>query len=231
VIARSTDLGQTFTNTEVGRVYDDRDCYPTWAGSQTLSGEHFRLNSYPALSVDPTSGALAVVWADDQGGGSCGTGAASFTGTTAAKVKLVTSNGTGFTAPQVVSGGDVVFPSVAVRAGKIAVSYYTRALADNTAVCHVVTGNAPGTPPATSGTNVCLDYAARTSTDGFAVETRLTSQSSNPYVEFADGGFIGDYTQIAYGSDGVAHPTWTDFRGRPGTNAANQDVYTARFSR
>jgi hypothetical protein len=232
VIARSTDLGQTFTNTEVGRVYDDLDCYPSFAGSPTLSGEHFRLNGYPSFSIDPTNGRLAVVWADDQGAGSCGTGAASFTGTTAAKVKLVTSsNGTSFSTPSVVSGGDVAFPAVAAFGGKIAVSYYTRALADNTAVCHAVTGNAPGTPPAMSATNVCLDYAARSSTDGFALETRLTSQSSNPYVQFADGGFIGDYTQIAYGADGVAHPTWTDFRGRPGTNGANQDVYTARFSR
>ena len=231
VVARSTDLGQTFTNVEVGRVYDDLDCYPTFAGSPTLSGEHFRLNSYPSISIDPGTGGIAIVWADDQGGGSCGTGASSFTGTTAAKLKLVTSNGTGFAAPRIISSGDVVFPSVAASGGKIAVSYYTRALADNNAVCHAVTGNAPGTPPATSATNVCLDYAARSSTDNFASETRLTSKSSNPYVQFADGSFIGDYTQIAYGSDGVAHPTWTDFRGRPGTNTANQDVYTARFSR
>src|SRR5262249_21598503 len=28
VVARSTDGGKTFTNTEVGRVYDDNGCYP-----------------------------------------------------------------------------------------------------------------------------------------------------------------------------------------------------------
>jgi hypothetical protein len=28
--------------------------------------------------------------------------------------------------------------------------------------------------------------------------------------------FIGDYTAVAMGSDGVAHPRWTDFRGNPG---------------
>jgi hypothetical protein len=232
VVARSTDLGQTFTNTEVGRVYDDRDCYPTWAGRQTLTGEHFRLNSYPSVSIDPTNGHLAIAWADDQGAGNCGSGAASFTGTTAAKVKLVTSsNGTSFTAPQIVSGGDVVFPAVAASGGKIAVSYYTRAFSPTTDVCRAVTGALPGAPPVLGPGPVCLDYAARSSTDGFATETRLTSESSNPYVQFADGSFIGDYTQSAYGTDGVAHPTWTDFRGRPGTDAANQDVYTARFSR
>ncbi len=40
------------------------------------------------------------------------------------------------------------------------------------------------------------------------------------------GVFIGDYTAIAMGSDGVIHPCWTDFRGRPGGNTPNQDAYT-----
>ena len=77
--------------------------------------------------------------------------------------------------------------------------------------------------------STCLDYAARVSTDGFATERRLTSEASNPHVEFADGAFIGDYTQIVIGSNGVAHAAWTDFRGRPGITAANQDVYVASF--
>src|SRR5439155_3618846 len=85
VVARSTDGGATFTNVEVGRVYDDFDCYPVFAGRQTLSGEHFRLNSYPSFGVDPVTGRLAVVWADDQGAGNCGSGAAAFVGTTAAQ--------------------------------------------------------------------------------------------------------------------------------------------------
>lgn len=41
--------------------------------------------------------------------------------------------------------------------------------------------------------------------------------------------FIGDYSQVAVGSDGVAHAAWTDFRGRPGVTSANQDVYTSAF--
>ena len=35
---------------------------------------HFRLNSFPSISVDPTNGHVAGVWADDEGSGSCGTG-------------------------------------------------------------------------------------------------------------------------------------------------------------
>ncbi|TML24536.1 MAG: exo-alpha-sialidase [Actinobacteria bacterium] len=234
VIARSTDDGQTFTNTEVGRVYDDVDCYPTF-GSQTLTGEHFRLNSYPSFSIDPTNGKLAIAWADDRGAGNCGSGSSSFVGTTNAKLVLVTSsNGTSFSAPQVISDGDVVFPGVAANMGKIAVSYYTRAYgaAHNPSLCNLVTGSGSATEGVPSTIDVCLDYAARTSSNNYGTETRLTTEGSNPYVEFANGSFIGDYSQIAFGSNGKAHPVWTDFRGNPnsGGTRANQDVYTTIYT-
>ena len=235
IVARSTDLGQHFTQTTVGRVYDDYDCYPTYGGRQTLTGEHFRLNSYPSISVDPTNGHVAVTWADDRGAGNCGTGAPSFVGTTNAKTVLVTSNnGVTYTSPTVISGGDTVFPSVSANNGTTVVSYYTRAYSPATLRCTAVTGNAPNTPPANGGIPVCLDYAARSSSDGYGTELKLTTESSNPYIQFANGAFIGDYTQIALGSDGVAHPVWTDFRGNPnpgpGGTKANQDAYTQSFT-
>jgi len=232
VVARSTDGGMSFSNVEIGRVFDDLDCYPIFAGRQTLTGEHFRLNSYPSFSVDPLTGELAVVWADNQGSGTCGTGGASFTGTTAAQVKLVSGPWGSLSAPATItSGADKVFPAVAARGGVIAVSYYTRDFAGthDPATCNVTTGStAPGIHPTVVSSSVCLDYASSSSTSGFA-ETRLTTEGSNPYVQFADGSFIGDYSAIALGSDGVAHPVWTDFRGRPGVTAANQDIYTQAF--
>jgi len=42
--------------------------------------------------------------------------------------------------------------------------------------------------------------------------------------------FIGDYTDMDIGVDLKIHPSWTDFRGRPGTTAPNQDVYTQSIS-
>ena len=235
VIARSTDDGQSFTNVEVGRVYDDVDCYPVFGGRQTLTGEHFRLNSYPAFSVDPVTGRLAVGWADDQGAGNCGTGQASFTGTTSAQVKVVTGAWGALGAPTRVTkgSGDKVFPGVSIRAGKVAVSYYTRdyVASHDPATCNVaLLSTDPGIQAGPVPNSVCLDYAARVSTDGYASERRLTSQGSNPYIEFADGSFIGDYSQVAIGSNGVAHAAWTDFRGRPGVTSANQDVYVGSFS-
>jgi hypothetical protein len=234
VIARSTDGGQTFANVEVGRVFDDLDCYPVFGGRQTLSDEHFRLNSYPSFSVDPVTGRLAVVWADDQGAGNCGSGATSFVGTTSAQVKLVTGAWGALSRPMRITpgAGDKVFPAVAAWRGRIAVSYYTRdyAATHNPAVCKVaIVSDAPGVQIGPVPNSVCLDYAARVSDDGFASERRLTSEGSNPYIEFANGSFIGDYTQVAIGRNGVAHAAWTDFRGRPGVTTANQDVYVASF--
>ena len=49
---------------------------------------HFRLNSYPSMSVDPVSGVISLAWADQQGSGTCGHGGSSFTGTTSNQVKL-----------------------------------------------------------------------------------------------------------------------------------------------
>jgi hypothetical protein len=232
VLARSTNDGLTWTNVELGRVYDDYDCYPVYADRQTLTNQHFRLNSYPSMSIDPTNGRIAIAWADDQGVGTCGTGGSSFAGTTAARVKLVSGTWGSFSAPAFVTpaGTDTVFPAVAAAGGRIVVSYYVADTASANSACHVkipdsATGPGPFWEP--SATSVCLAYAARVSTDGFAAERLLTSEPSNPYVQFANGSFIGDYSQAAMGTDGRAHAAWTDFRGRPGTNAPNQDVYVA----
>jgi hypothetical protein len=236
VVARSTDDGAHFTNVEVGRVFDDLDCYPIFGGRQTLTDEHFRLNGFPAFSIDPISGRLAIAWTDDQGAGTCGNGGTSFTGTTSAQVKLVTGAWGALSAPVTVTTGaaDKVFPGVAARNNTVTVTYYTRdyAATHNPATCNFkIPDNAPPgvvsvVPTANS---VCLDYAARSSTTGFATQLRLTSEGSNPFVQFADGAFIGDYSQAAVGSNGVVHTAWTDFRGRPGVTSANQDVYVANF--
>ena len=239
VIARSTDDGMTFQTKELARVYDDNDCYPIFAGRQTLSDMHFRLNSYPSMSVDPVTGEISVAWTDQQGSGSCGTGHASFTGTTSNQVKLVHAQWAALSSATPVvhvttTAPDKVFPAVASRNGKITVTYYTRDYAIGSAapVCHVRTNDARGAnvTPSPSANSVCLDYAAKSSADGFGAQVRLSTESSNPFVQFADGGFIGDYSQVALGSNGVAHAAWTDFRGKPGVTPANQDVMIQSYT-
>lgn len=244
VVARSTDGGRTFVNRQVARVFDDLDCYPLQLpgaqGRQTLTNEQFRINSFPSMSIDPTNGRLAIVWADNQGAGTCGTGGSSFSGVTSNQVKLVTStDGVSWTAPRTITTGavDKVYPSVGANAGRIVVGYYTRGYspiptnADRTcgiAELDTTTGNVVlPTDPVRRNAAVCLDWAARSSSDDFAAETRVSRQSSNPYILFA-GSFIGDYTGTAVGADGKAVTVWTDFRGNPGLTPANQDVVVAR---
>ena len=239
VLARSTDNGRTFQTVELARVYDDFDCYPIYDGSQTLSDMHFRINSYPSMSIDPVSSAIAIVWTDNQGSGSCGTGASSFSGTTANRVKLVTG-----TWPAIASAGttaltaspsDTVFPSVAAANGNIAVSYYTRdyAVASSAAICHLRTNSDPALiDPETSVNSVCMDYAGRfkVGSGPFGAQRRLSTESSNPFIQFANGSFIGDYSQVAIAPLGnKAYAAWTDFRGKPGTTPANQDVLVQSF--
>jgi hypothetical protein len=240
VVARSTDGGKTFTNTEVGRVYDDVGCYPTNVaqGRARLSFEQFRVSSFPSLAIDPSTGGLAIAWSDDQNNAGCASGAASFSGLTDNQVKLVTSaDGKTWTAPQqITSGADKVYPAVGANAGRTVVGYYSRDFSpvptatDHTCQRGFLSDQDPGYP--TSATTpvhytdlapVCLDYAFSSSSDNFASETRVTSQSSNPYLQFS-GSFIGDYTGVAVDASGGVHTAWTDDRGLPGTTTPNQDT-------
>jgi hypothetical protein len=242
IVARSTDGGKNFTNTEVARVYDDLDCYPIQQpgaqNRQTLSFEQFRINSFPSMAIDRSTGKIAIVWADNQGVGSCGTGGVVFTGgPTSNQVKLVTSvNGLNWTAPTTITPAgspDKVYPSVGANNGRIVIGYYTRefspvltALDRSCGIMELdtVTGNVvPPTDPARAAAPVCLDWAIRSSGDNFATQTRITAQSSNPYILFA-GSFIGDYTGTAVDATGSAVTVWTDNRGNPGLTDPNQDV-------
>ena len=210
-------------------------CYSAAQGRQRLSFEQFRLNGFPSLAIDPTTGHLAIAWADDQLNPGCAAGAASFSGLTNNQVKLITSaNGTTWTAPAfITSGADKVFPAVGANAGRVVVGYYTRDYSpvptstDHTCQRAYLRTTDPGYPASAphylDSAPVCLDYAFSSSSDGYASETRVSTQSSNPYIQFS-GSFIGDYTGVAVDSAGKAHTVWTDFRGNPGTTTPNQDT-------
>lgn len=243
VLARSTDGGQTFTNVEIGRAYDDIGCYPlnVAQGRARLSFEQFRINSFPSLAIDPSTGGLAITWADDQNNAGCAAGASSFSGLTNNQVKLVTSgDGITWTPPHIItSGADKVYSAIGANNGRIVVGYYTRDYSPvpNATDHSCGRGFLQTTDPTYPNSPavyidlapVCLDYAFSSSTDGYASETRVSTQSSNPYVQFS-GSFIGDYTGVAVDSSGGAHTVWTDFRGHPGlasnpaSTTPNQDT-------
>jgi hypothetical protein len=244
IVARSTDGGKSFTNTEVARVFDDVNCYPIQRPGaqdrQTLSFMQFRINSFPSMAIDPSNGRIAIVWADNEGSGNCGIDGLNFVGPTSNQVKLVTSpNGTTWSAKTVTSGNhDKVYPSVGANQGRIVVGFYTReysptANADNRRCGITELDTATGlvvapTDPDRLNAPVCLDWAIKSSSNGgvtFSDTHRVTAQSSNPYILFA-GSFIGDYTGTAIDNAGTAVTVWTDFRGNPGVakNTPNQDV-------
>lgn len=225
-VATSTDGGQTFSNAEVAVNYD----FPRNpdVGRSTLTGENFRINSFPQMTVDGQTGRLYITWADNRNGAYDSNGNSVKTN---GDVLVVTSgNGQQWTQEYTIgSAADEVYPAIAANNGRVVVSYYTRNFDPN---------------------GIKLDYAYSEATGlgnlNHTTVTRITGQSENPQVQFISigavshqvlqGSFIGDYTAVAMGSDGVAHPMWTDFRGDP--NAAptsvaydpNQDAYTQAIS-
>lgn len=217
VIAVSHDGGRTFRNTEVALDFDFP--FNNDVGNNTLTGENFRVNSFPQLALDRVTGQLWITWADDSHGQYDNGVSVKSNGDA-----FLTSSfdGQHWSKPATVgTSADEVFPAVAARAGRVAVSFYTRAFDP-------------------SGIGLDFAYAA-----GFAPGVakapiqRITTQTSNPDVQFVgigavsgetlQGEFIGDYTAIAIGSDLRIHPVWTDFRGSPGTTLPNQDVMTQSF--
>jgi len=156
---------------------------------------------------------------------------------TSNQVKLITSgDGTTWTTPRQITSGanDKVYPAVGANDGRVVVGYYTRDYSPVPTASDHACGRGfldtadPGYPASTTVhytdlNPVCLDYAFSSSTDGYASETRASTQSSNPYIEFS-GSFIGDYTGIAVDSAGGVHAAWTDFRGLPGATTPNQDT-------
>ncbi len=219
VVATSTDHGRTFSRSIVGTNYD----FPVNdnVGDYRLTGENFRINAFPALTVDPVTGVFIVTWVDDRNGRYNPRTGESIR-TNADNIVSSSTDGVAWTRPvSFGSGQDEIFGAVAAFDGTAAITSYTR---------HY------------QASNVKLDYAYW-SVDAEAGRivstgpiTRITTRSSNPRIQFptvgADGhvlqgGFIGDYTDAAMGADKRLHPSWTDFRGNPGTTAPNQDAYTS----
>ena len=217
VVAKSTNHGRSFARSIVDTNYDFP--FDPSVGDFVLTGEHFRLNSYPQLTIDPVTSELLVTWVDDRNGHYDADGNSIRTNGD----NIVSSSMDGITWTRSVAVGsaqDEIFGAVASNDGTAAVASYTR---------HFVPG----------GVKMDFAYWRINAVPGHAVSagplTRITTQSSDPRVQFIgispeghvlQGVFIGDYAAVSMGADKVLHPAWTDFRGNPGVTTPNQDAYT-----
>jgi hypothetical protein len=220
VVATSRDRGRTFTKAIVDTNYD----FPLneEVGRATLTGENFRVNSYPQLAYDPITDRLYVTWNDDRNGTYTEEGES--VRTNGDNIVGTSRGGSSWSVQVVGTPQDEVFSAVATLAGFVAVTAYTRHYDPD---------------------GINLDYAYWRSFGPSGLSSarirRITTQSSDPRIQFVapsledpneevQGVFIGDYTAVSIGADLRIHPCWTDFRGRPGVTAPNQDAYTQSIS-
>ena len=227
-VVKSTDGGKTFSApTAVAQLQDIR----------TPRDAAFRVNSFPAPAVAP-NGDLYVAWStqlSDSNGALCST--STNTGCHAAAVYSKSTNGgmtwstpallfptldaqtrtaIGYPAPGLSSSDtrrvDTFWPSVAISpSGRVYMSAYAADVVSPWQTC------ASGPPPPVGRiscdqlggyiNNARLDYAVRDLTTG--TSNLVTTHPINTRYQFG-GGFIGDYTDIAVGSDNVFHAFWTD---------------------
>lgn len=194
-----------------------------------LADTAFRVNSYPAAAAAP-DGTLYATWnTDTDGVGSVAVWSKSTDGgknwTDPARVfPAGDRTPVGYPVPQP-SGGTLnapdpagpiedVFPSVSIAPdGRAVFAAYRGDVVSPWQTC------AAGPPPPvgritcdTLGdyiNNTRLDYWVTDGTDSSVVSTHPIN-SRNGF----GGGFFGDYTDIAYGSDGVLHALWTDSNNR-----------------
>ena len=216
VISRNGDYYLAWANLPEPDIFVawSKDAGETLAGSQRVAqpkplaelSSGFRVETLPALAVDttggPRSGNLYLVWQDEVDGNPDVYFARSVDG------------GRNWSAPMRVTDDAPspklqFFPAVAVGPdGKLHVAWYDQRNDNDIA-------------------EDFLDVYYATSEDGGATwspNVRVTTGSFRPSLSHHQSGivFMGDYMGLAVGSDGVAHPVWTDTRN------GRADIYAAR---
>lgn len=228
-VVKSTDGGESFGKPVA--VADVQDIVP-------LKNAAFRVNSFPAPAVAP-NGDLYVAWSTqlaDATGGLClpianvgchsaavysksTDGGATWSTPALIFPALDALNRTpiGYPAPGLTTGSvhrvDTFWPAVAISpSGRVYMSAYAADVVSPWQTCaKTATPTAVGRINClTLGiyiNNARLDYAVRDLTTG--VSKVVTTHPINTRHQFG-GTFIGDYTDLAVGSDNVYHALWTD---------------------
>jgi len=234
LFVKSTDGGTTWS--QPVKVGDDIDTQPFSVPKnelpngcplfrQCLPPNGYRMNDYPSMGIDASTGKLAVFWSDFRNGGPCAISkkfgvpvlpcdnfnndvfesVSSTGGATWGPTTLVSNGGT---TAQWQNWGDVG------ENGKLYTAYYDRQYG----ACEATGCN--DIVLASSGNNGKSWAYKRITTSSMP---NLTD-SNNPF-EF---GFLGDYMSIQWAS-GSVYIVWGDTRGRTGgADIPEEDVYFAR---
>src|SRR5437868_1591065 len=210
LVVKSSDGGATWSAPVRASdvLSDGASDYPiNVQGRQTLSNSQFRVNSAGNLAIDPTTGALFVTWSDNRNGTASSTNTDVF-------VAGSTDGGVTWSAPVAVStaANDQFYPWAAVAPdGTLEVVYFDRSY-----------------DAANSKYGVTL---AKLGGSAQRVDTGLSDPNNARWFSVSgETAFLGDYNGLAIGSDGVAHPFWTDMRRVVTVNHATgttEDAFTA----
>jgi hypothetical protein len=215
-MVKSTDGGATWSNpVAVAPLID----------SSPLHDTAFRVNSYPAAAAAPNgdlyatwttviAGASTAVYSKSTDGGatwSAPTNVFTAGNRTSIGYPVTNPDGTILNAPSPTGPIEDIFPAASVSAdGHVHLGAYRGTVVSPWQTC------AAGPPPpegrincTTLGNyinNTRLDYVVR---DLSTTTNVVTTQQINTRYGFG-GGFFGDYTDMAAGSDNVLHAFWTD---------------------
>jgi hypothetical protein len=191
-----------------------------------LHGTAFRVNSYPAAAVatngdvyatwdtETTAGSVAVYSKSADGGATWSAPARVFAAATRTPIGYPVNQPSGGTlnAPSPLGAVEDVFPAAATGPnGRVYLSAYRGDVVSPWQTC------ASG-PPAPVGRIECDalgDYVHNTRLDYVVTDltTKVTQTVSTHPINTQNGfggGFFGDYTDLAVGSDGNFHAFWTD---------------------
>jgi hypothetical protein len=214
-VAKSTDGGATWDKPVQIAQLDE---------TEPLANTLFRVNSYPAAAAAPngdlyatwtteTEDGSVAVWSKSTDGGTQWTDPEPvFAPATRTPIGYPVSQPSGGTldAPDPAGPVEDVFPSVAVAPdGRAVFSAYRGDVVSPWQTC----AKSNGSPENRINCLELGDYIDNTRLDYWVSDGTKTSIVSTHPINSRygfGGGFIGDYTDIAYGSDGVLHASWAD---------------------
>ena len=192
--------------------------------TEPLANTLFRVNSYPAAAAAPngdlyatwtteTSDGSVAMWSKSTNGGTEWTPPARvFAPATRTPIGYPVSQPSGGTlnAPSPAGPVEDVFPAVAIAPdGRAVFSAYRGDVVSPWQTC----ASSHGSPESRINCLVLGDYVDNTRVDYWVTDGTHTSVVSTHPINTRNGfggGFFGDYTDIAYGSDGALHAFWTD---------------------